>query len=72
MTRTHHCLLYNRFSGILIRKISNNTIKINFLAMQDSMFNLARSTSRVCDIADRKKIFTSLSFLKNLSADATA
>jgi len=34
------------------------------------MFNLARS-SRVCDIADRKYFFTSLSLLKNLSADAT-
>jgi len=39
--------------------------------MLDSMFDLARS-SRVCDIADRKKIFTSSSLLKNLSADATA
>jgi len=38
----------------LIRKMSNSTIKINFLAMLDSMFNLARSASRVCDIADRK------------------
>jgi len=39
--------------------------------MQDSRFNLARSTSRVCDLADRKYFFTSLSLLKNLLADAT-
>ena len=38
--------------------------------MLNSMFNLARSTSRVCDIADRN-FFTSLSLLKNLSEDAT-
>jgi len=36
------------------------------------MFNLSRSTSRVCDIADRKSFFTGLSLLKNLSADATS
>jgi len=35
------------------------------------MFDLARSTRRVCDIADSKQFFTSLSLLKNLSADAT-
>jgi len=35
------------------------------------MFNLARSTSRVCNIADRKLFFTSLRLLKNLSADST-
>jgi len=29
------------------------------------------SRSRVCDIADRKKIFTSISLLKSLSADVT-
>jgi len=40
-------------------------------AMLDSMFNLARSTSRVCDIADRKWFLTRLSLLKNLSADTT-
>ena len=39
--------------------------------MLDSMFNLARPTSRVCDIADRKYVFKSLSLLKNLSTDAT-
>ena len=39
--------------------------------MLDQMFDLARSTSRVCDIADRKQFFTNLSLLKNLSADAT-
>jgi len=33
-------------------------------------FNLARPSSRACDIVDRK-YFTSLSLLKNLSADAT-
>jgi len=39
--------------------------------MLGSMFNLARSTSRVRDIADRKYFFTSLSLLKNLSAHVT-
>jgi len=39
--------------------------------MLDSVFHLARSTSLVCDIADRKNFFASLSLLKNLSADAT-
>jgi len=39
--------------------------------MLDSMFNLARSTSRVCDVADRR-FFYNLSLLKNLSADATS
>jgi len=39
--------------------------------MLDLVFDLARSTSRVCDITDRKYFFTSLSLLKNLSADAT-
>jgi len=46
--------------------------KSTCLAMLDSMFNLARLTSRVCDKADRQKSFTNLSLLKNLSADATA
>jgi len=32
--------------------------------MLDSVFNLARSTSRVCDTADRKYFFTSLSLMK--------
>jgi len=40
--------------------------------MLGSIFNLARSTCQVCDIAYRKSFFTSLSLLKNLSADATA
>jgi len=39
--------------------------------MLDSVFNLARSTSRVCGIADRIQFFTSLSLRKNLSADAS-
>jgi len=39
--------------------------------MLDSMLNLARSTSRVCDTVDRKKFFARLSLLKDLSADAT-
>jgi len=46
--------------------------KSNCLAMLGSMFDLARSTSRVCDKADRRKFFPSLSLLKNFSADATA
>jgi len=39
--------------------------------MLDSVLNLPRSTSRVCDIEDRKMFFASLSLLKNLSVDAT-
>jgi len=39
--------------------------------MLDSMFNLARSTSRFCDVAD-SRFFNSLSLLKKHSADATS
>jgi len=38
----------------LFAKFRITLSKSTCLAMLDSMFNLARSTSRVCDIEDRK------------------
>ena len=58
------------FLVFLFAKFLITLSKSTCLAMLDSVFNLARSASRVCD--SRPQIFfTSLSLLKNLSADAT-
>jgi len=60
------------FLVFLLEKFLITVSKSTCLAMLDSMFNLARSRSRVCDIVDRKYLFTSLlKNRKNLSADAT-
>ena len=59
------------FLVFLFAKFLITLSKSTCMAILHSMFNLARSTSRVCDILDRRYFFTSLSLLKNLSADAT-
>ena len=44
----------SNFLAFLFEKFLITLSKSTCLAMLDSMFNLARSTSRVCDVADRK------------------
>ena len=63
--------LITAFHAYLCAKFIITLSKSIFLAMLDSMFRLARSTSRVCDIIDPKYFFGSLILLKDLSADAT-
>jgi len=51
------------FLVFLFAKFLKTVSKSTCLAMLDLMFNLATSTSRVCDTADRKNIFTSVAIL---------
>jgi len=57
------------FLAFLFAKFMITLSKSSCLAMLDSMLKM--STRRVCDIIYRKQFFTSLSLLKDLSADAT-